>query len=127
MSFIFCEVHVREHVREREREREETVRENVEPRRKLTRITLKNNKIAMQEKLIVASQRLVSPMFSKTFARVSRKPCDEIFRPNRPFSCEATIITDVADVKPTVTGMEMKSISTPARKGLMIASLKIIE
>lgn len=72
----------------------------------------------MQEKLIVASQRLVSPMFSNTFARVSRKPCDEIFRPNRPFSCDATIMTDVADVKPTVTGMEMKSMSTPTKSFL---------
>lgn len=69
----------------------------------------------IQERLIPVSHGLVSPIFWKTLVNVSKNPCDEIFRPSNPFNCDATIMTDVADVKPTVTGIEMKSISTPAK------------
>ena len=33
--------------------------------------------------------------------------------PSSPLTCEAAMITDVADVNPTVTGIDIKSISTP--------------
>jgi hypothetical protein len=46
---------------------------------------------------------------------VSRKPFDLNLSPSRPFSWEQAMITDVADVKPTVTGMEMKSTKTPEK------------
>jgi hypothetical protein len=44
---------------------------------------------------------------------VSRKPFALNFSPSKPFNWEQAIITDVADVKPTVTGIEMKSTNTP--------------
>lgn len=44
------------------------------------------------------------------------KPADLKLRPNNPFSCETAIITDVAEVNPTVTGTDMKSINTPGTK-----------
>jgi hypothetical protein len=47
---------------------------------------------------------------------VSRKPFDLKLRPNRPFSWEQAMITDVAEVKPTVTGIEMKSTKTPVNR-----------
>lgn len=33
--------------------------------------------------------------------------------PRRPLSCVVPIITDVAEVNPTVTGIEIKSTNTP--------------
>lgn len=44
---------------------------------------------------------------------VSRNPPDLNCNPNRPLSWDTAIITEVADVKPTVTGTDMKSIKTP--------------
>jgi hypothetical protein len=46
---------------------------------------------------------------------VSKKPDDEIFNPSKLFNWDVIIITDVAEVKPTVTGIEIKSINTPIR------------
>lgn len=78
--------------------------------------TLNNNKIVIQEKLIKVSHNLVWWMFCNTFVKVSKVPCEEIFNPKRPFNWETTIIMDVAEVKPTVTGIEIKSISTPVKE-----------
>jgi hypothetical protein len=47
---------------------------------------------------------------------VSRKPFDLNLSPSRPFSWEQAMITDVAEVKPTVTGIEIKSTKTPAER-----------
>lgn len=47
---------------------------------------------------------------------LSKKFFDVYFKPNNPFNCDAAIITDVADVNPTVTGIEIKSINTPVQK-----------
>lgn len=44
-----------------------------------------------------------------------KPPFDSNFNPSNPFSWETAIITEVADVKPTVTGIDMKSISTPVQ------------
>lgn len=52
-------------------------------------------------------------MFINTLEMVSTNPEAVIFNPRRLLSCEVAIITDVADVNPTVTGTEMKSIRTP--------------
>lgn len=41
------------------------------------------------------------------------KPLDLNWSPNNPLSCETAIMTDVAEVKPTVTGTDIKSIRTP--------------
>lgn len=62
------------------------------------------------------SQSLASPMCTTTLVSVSRKPDDENESPRRPFSCDTAMITEVAEVKPTVTGIEMKSIKTPKQK-----------
>jgi hypothetical protein len=76
-------------------------------------LTLNSSSRTMQVKLIPASQGLVLSIFRTTCLKVSTKPVGEIRSPRRPLSCEATIMTDVAEVKPTVTGIEMKSTSTP--------------
>lgn len=61
----------------------------------------------------IVSLGLYLPIFWYTFSRQSKKLDDSNFKPKRPFNCDTAMITDVADVKPTVTGMEMKSINTP--------------
>lgn len=48
-----------------------------------------------------------------TCFRVSKNPEDLNCNPSNPFSCDTAIMTEVADVKPTVTGTDMKSIKTP--------------
>lgn len=63
--------------------------------------------------LIPTSQGLVWSTFLKNFVMLSRKPEDLNFRPNKLGSCVAAIITEVAEVNPTVTGTEMKSMRTP--------------
>lgn len=63
-------------------------------------------------KLIPASHGLVSPILLNTLWRVSMNPEDVIFNPRIPFNWDATMMTEVADVKPTVTGIDMKSIKT---------------
>lgn len=47
---------------------------------------------------------------------MSRNFDDFNFIPSRPFNCVVPIITDVADVNPTVTGIDMKSTRTPGKK-----------
>jgi hypothetical protein len=47
---------------------------------------------------------------------VSRKPFAANLSPSKPFNWEQAIMTDVADVKPTVTGIEIKSTNTPAER-----------
>lgn len=42
-------------------------------------------------------------------------PPDLNFSPSKPLSCDTAIMTEVADVKPTVTGTDIKSIKTPGR------------
>lgn len=42
---------------------------------------------------------------------------DRPFNPNSPFSWEVAIVIAAADVKPTVTGIEMKSTMNPTSKG----------
>lgn len=55
-------------------------------------------------------------MFWYTLTVQSKKLDDSNFKPRRPFNWDTAIITDVAEVKPTVTGMEIKSINTPEKK-----------
>lgn len=55
----------------------------------------------------------VSPACVKTLRTLSAKPDESNFKPIRPFSWDVPIITDVAEVKPTVTGMDIKSTKTP--------------
>lgn len=66
----------------------------------------------MQKKLIPASHGFVFSILLMTLLIVSIKPDALNLSPSIPLSCDATIITDVADVKPTVTGIDIKSIST---------------
>lgn len=47
---------------------------------------------------------------------VSKNPLEDILRPKRLANWELPIITDVAEVKPTVTGIEIKSTRTPERR-----------
>lgn len=47
---------------------------------------------------------------------VSKNPEAVIFSPSKLFNCDVAIMTEVADVNPTVTGMDMKSIRTPNAK-----------
>jgi hypothetical protein len=47
---------------------------------------------------------------------VSRKPLALKLSPSKPFSWEQAMITDVAEVKPTVTGIEIKSTNTPVER-----------
>lgn len=46
---------------------------------------------------------------------VSKKPDEVNFRPSKPFNWDMAIITEVAEVKPTVTGIDIKSTNTPAK------------
>lgn len=52
----------------------------------------------------------------ETSDMVSKNADALILRPRRLFSCVVPIITEVAEVNPTVTGIEMKSIRTPKKK-----------
>lgn len=47
---------------------------------------------------------------------VSINPEADIFSPNKLFSCDVAMMTEVAEVKPTVTGIDMKSIRRPSVK-----------
>lgn len=47
------------------------------------------------------------------FCTVFMKPEDVNLRPRSPFTWDAAMMTEVAEVKPTVTGIDMKSMSTP--------------
>lgn len=67
----------------------------------------------------IVSLGLNLPMFWYTFTAESKKLEDSNFKPRRPFNWDTAMITEVADVKPTVTGMEMKSISTPGKINLL--------
>lgn len=51
-----------------------------------------------------------------TFFTVSINPLDLNCKPKSPLNCETAMITEVAEVKPTVTGTDMKSIRTPVLK-----------
>lgn len=62
------------------------------------------------------SATLASGRCRQTWRTVSRNPEDSNLRPSNPLSWDVAIITDVADVNPTVTGTEMKSISTPVQE-----------
>lgn len=72
-------------------------------------------KTPMQMKPRRVSANRVSWMLVQTLEMVSMKPLGLILSPRRLLIWEAAIITDVAEVKPTVTGMEMKSMRTPKR------------
>lgn len=50
---------------------------------------------------------------------MSRNREDFNFIPRRPFNWVVPIITDVADVNPTVTGIDMKSMRTPAKEKII--------
>jgi hypothetical protein len=76
---------------------------------------LRSIKIPMQTAPSIKSGSLVWWMFLNTLVIVSKKPDDEIFNPSKLFNWDVIIITDVAEVKPTVTGIEIKSINTPIR------------
>lgn len=70
----------------------------------------------MQENPRIESFNLVSVMCKPIFLTVSIKPEEVNFNPKRPLICDTAMITDVAEVKPTVTGMDIKSIRTPGKK-----------
>lgn len=78
--------------------------------------TLSNSSITIETIPRIVSLELKLPIFWYTFSKQSKKLLDSNFNPRRLFSWDTAIITDVADVKPTVTGMEMKSINTPEKK-----------
>lgn len=78
--------------------------------------TLSENNMMIQPKPKKVSVALVLWMFWKTLVIVSTNPDDVNFSPSRLLICDVAIITDVADVNPTVTGIDMKSISTPRKK-----------
>lgn len=62
------------------------------------------------------SASLVSCICLKTFTNVSKNPDVDTLSPSKLFNCDTAIITDVALVKPTVTGIEMKSTRTPEKE-----------
>lgn len=51
---------------------------------------------------------------------VSRNLDDFNLIPRRPFSCVVPIITEVADVNPTVTGIDIKSTKTPENEEMIL-------
>lgn len=62
----------------------------------------------------MASGHLISSALEITVLIVVTKPAPDPPRiPNNPFICEAPIIKAVADVKPTVTGSDMRSTKAP--------------
>uniref|UniRef100_A0A2M4B3Q3 Putative secreted protein n=1 Tax=Anopheles triannulatus TaxID=58253 RepID=A0A2M4B3Q3_9DIPT len=71
----------------------------------------------------ILSATRASGIFSKTVRTVLAKPDPDPPRmPSRAFSCDAPIIKAVAEVKPTVTGSEMRSTSAPSRKTAISSS-----
>lgn len=82
-------------------------------------ITLKKSSKAIEHIPSDKSEILVLWRFWKTLEILSIKPEDENFNPKSPLSCEAAIITEVADVNPTVTGIDIKSTSTPKNNNIV--------
>lgn len=78
--------------------------------------TLNNRRDTMQVNPRAQSLKRVLSRLATTLVMVSRNPEAVIFSPRRLFSCDVAIITDVAEVKPTVTGIDIKSIRTPEKK-----------
>lgn len=72
------------------------------------------------------SLKRVLSRLATTLVMVSRKPEAVMFSPRRLFSWDVVIITDVAEVKPTVTGIDMKSIRTPGKRIKSINFIRII-
>lgn len=87
--------------------------------------TLSENNMMIQPKPKRVSVALVLWMFWKTFVMVSTNPDDVNFKPSRLLICDVAIITDVAEVNPTVTGIDIKSISTPRKKTRLRTGSKI--
>lgn len=79
-------------------------------------LTLSKRSTTMQVNPKVASHGLTSAIWLHTLFTVSRKPFALNLSPSKPFNWEQAIITDVADVKPTVTGTEIKSTNTPVER-----------
>jgi hypothetical protein len=79
-------------------------------------LTLSKRSTTIQVNPKVASHGRVSGMFFHTSCMVSRKPVALKLSPSKPFSWEQAMITDVAEVKPTVTGIEIKSTNTPVER-----------
>lgn len=68
----------------------------------------------------------VSCICCPTFRNASKKlPLESNFSPNSPFNWETAIITEVAEVNPTVTGIDMKSISTPVNNYNVIFAVAV--
>lgn len=101
ISFTFCKNH-RHQVK-------------IFPQNKTTMaaLTLSSNSMTIENNPSIVSLGLKSPMFRYTCFRQSKKPDDLKLSPNKPFNWDTAIITDVADVNPTVTGIDIKSIRTP--------------
>lgn len=67
-----------------------------------------------------ASGHLISSALVITVLIVETKPEPDPPRiPNKPFICDAPIIKAVADVKPTVTGSDMRSTKAPLVKKII--------
>lgn len=81
-------------------------------------LTLKHNKKMMLPMPSKASFERALPRFWKNLITLSRMFFDLYFKPTNPCSCATMMITDVADVKPEVTGMEMKSTKKPRQTNL---------
>lgn len=76
-------------------------------------LTLNIRSITMHPSPKRQSASLVWWRFWKTLTKVSKNPAVDIWRPRRLLSWDTAMMTEVAEVKPIVTGMDMKSTRTP--------------
>lgn len=81
-------------------------------------ITRKSRRTIMQTSPSTASHSLVSPMCSKIFRQTSRNLPPLMLMPRISFTWLVAMIMAAADVKPTETGPDIKSIKNPGRKCL---------
>lgn len=76
-------------------------------------LTLITSKTTMEHIPRTKSCHLVSPMFSNSLLKASITVSLEYDRPNSPFSCEAAMEIAAAEVKPAMTGLDMKVMRNP--------------
>lgn len=88
-------------------------------------LTRKQNKIIRQTTPITASQSLVSPMCSKTLCQVSMNFPLLIRIPRISFTWLVAIIIAAADVNPTDTGPDIKSMRNPVNRKCLFIFLHI--
>lgn len=82
----------------------------------ILKLTLKKRRNKMLQIPRAKSGNLVLPIFLHSLYRLSTILADLYFNPRRPCNWAIIIIIDVAEIKPDVTGIDIKSTKNPAER-----------